>query len=225
VVTNPKLSVPGLMNSTAPKLESRNTLLQPDAVSFSFDIDTDSPPVNLRLFIRRASYTDIVELLSGQFVVSEGGEAYRVVIPRTELRRGTNTIFVIANGLYQSVQVEKLQALELELTNYGSQLRAIAVSDVEEEALNLVSYLEKINGTVDIPLGAETVEVTGLNLTDVPQQVRINVLQDEAGDYLDGGVINGSKTTDGFTVKLSGPAPTPGYAFDYLIVMSASEES
>lgn len=77
---------------------------------------------------------------------------------------------------------------------------------------------DSTDGVFDIPNGADTVTVTGLNLSAVPRRVFPVVRKPSAGFNLFATVVQDSITTGGFQVELSGETDSDQYKLEYLLI-------
>lgn len=82
----------------------------------------------------------------------------------------------------------------------------------------MTGYVQKQRGTQAIASGADAVTVTGLALAAVPFQVLVSIRKPAGGLNLFATVRDGSITTDGFTVDLSGATDAATYKLDYLLI-------
>lgn len=73
-------------------------------------------------------------------------------------------------------------------------------------------------GTVNIPNAATTVSVTYSTMTGAPY-VTVTVYAPSGGDAIFGTVVDGSITSSGFDVILSGPTPTGDYKLGYIAIL------
>lgn len=73
------------------------------------------------------------------------------------------------------------------------------------------------SGTVDIPIGATSVDVTGKTWASVPTVIQTNIIKPAGGFNIYGSVVDGSASTAGFTVDLSGSADFDGYVLSYIV--------
>lgn len=74
------------------------------------------------------------------------------------------------------------------------------------------------DGEFAIPNGADTVIVTGLNLSAVPRRVFPVIRKPVGGENLFPSVVQDSITTDGFTVDLGGATDSNQYKLEYLLI-------
>jgi hypothetical protein len=77
---------------------------------------------------------------------------------------------------------------------------------------------DSTDGEFAIPDGADTVTVTGLNISAVPRRVFPVVRKPSGGENLFPTVVQGSITTDGFTVDLGGETDSGLYKLEYLLI-------
>lgn len=73
-------------------------------------------------------------------------------------------------------------------------------------------------GTVNIADGATTVSVTYSTMTGAPY-VTVTVYAPSGGDAIFGTVVDGSITSSGFDVILSGPTPNGDYKLGYIAIL------
>jgi hypothetical protein len=77
---------------------------------------------------------------------------------------------------------------------------------------------DSMDGEFDIPNTADTVTVTGLNLTAVPRRVFPAIRKPVGGANRFPTVVQNSITTDGFTVDLGGATDSDQYKLEYLLI-------
>jgi len=92
---------------------------------------------------------------------------------------------------------------------WGIGISTDAVPDIPEDSMD---------GEFSIPNAADTVTVTGLNLTAVPRRVFPVVRKPVGGYNLFPTVVQDSITTDGFQVQLSGQTDSNQYKLEYLLI-------
>jgi hypothetical protein len=78
--------------------------------------------------------------------------------------------------------------------------------------------VDSTDGEFAIVNGADTVTVTGLNLSAVPRRVFPVVRKPVGGENLFPTVVQDSITTDGFTVDLGGETDSDQYKLEYLLI-------
>jgi hypothetical protein len=74
------------------------------------------------------------------------------------------------------------------------------------------------DGEFAIPNAVDAVTVTGLNLSAVPRRVFPVVRKPVGGENLFPTIVQGSITTDGFTVDLGGATDSDQYKLEYLLI-------
>jgi len=77
---------------------------------------------------------------------------------------------------------------------------------------------DEMTASTPIPNGVDTFSVTGLALPAIPARVLPHVRITSGGLVLHANVVNGTITTDGFTVQLSGVTDSADYILDYSYV-------
>jgi len=72
------------------------------------------------------------------------------------------------------------------------------------------------NGVDEIPSGSTSYTVSGKTWASVPNMIQVNVLKPAGGFNIYASVIDGTITTAGFTVDLSGATDMEGYILSYI---------